>query len=485
MTKASETAAAPKNSRPGYVKQSIVCLGLLVLAGTGALVWYFVGGAEDRALLARIPKPNIDRLSGRATELFESCEHSIRVNPRDASGWGILGRAYLSHDYAEEALVCFEVASELEPENYEWYYSQVLALPASEQKKSIELLRIAIPLCQEGLDQLQCHLGELLFDEAKYDECKNITREVLDKYPRHPRANLLMARVCLIRNEIEESLACAEKVISLEPNRRQALRLLSQIHIRLGNEKQSSEYSKKALDELAVDEPWPHPVSQKIRQLRKDVNQLVMNALRLPPSKVKERIRVLQEAVESEPKEPIWHGLLGQTYLQTRQFDRARQAMENGFKTCPESPVLRYIMGLVYLNEGNYPKAIHFFQEAISLKADYDQAYLNLGIAYRENGEPGKSIKALEESLAILPGSLKTKLNLAVSLEADKQTDKAIEVFKQCIDLDEQSAEVNFLLGKLLAKSGENIELGKQHLRRAVELEPEFAEAKELLDSLK
>ena len=468
-----------RNGKAGLV----AVFGLVAIAVAVVMAWPYFAGSSNQ-LLSRIPEIDEARLSERAKKMMASCEESIRVNPEDATAWGLLGRACLAHQLQEPARQCFEVASELEPENYEWFYSQALSLDVADNAKAIPLIEKAIELCKRGKDQLKCRLAEIYFDESDMQSCRKLVESVLEGNARQLRANMLMARLYLIENKTDESLKCIQVVLDGQPNRKEALRLMSQIQSRKGNASEANRYATKAEDPTAFDEAWPDPVYQKVLDLRKDVNKLVANALQLPTSMIKERVRVLKEAVAEEPHEPNWHGFLGQTYLQMRQFEHAKDALENGIRLHPDSPVLRYTLGLVYLNQQNFKKAIPVLEKAVALKQDYDQAYLNLGIAYRENGQVKKSIDAIKKSIAILPGGLKSQLNLAASLERDKQFDAAVDAYKECLKLDDQSAEVHFLFGRLLSERREYANDAKKLLSKAIEIDPTFAEAQDLLNSI-
>ncbi len=75
-------------------------------------------------------------------------------------------------------------------------------------------------------------------------------------------------------------------------------------------------------------------------------------------------------------------------------------------------------------------------------------------------------------------------MNLAVTLEVSGQRVGAIAAYRECLRLDEKSSEVYFLLGKLLAESEEGKAEAKSLLDQAVTIDPDFSEAKQLLDEL-
>lgn len=461
----------------------VLLLGLVGVATGGWLLWERVSNGAAGQRLARMPEIDQDRLSERARKLVVSCQESVRLDPNDASAWGLLGRAYQAHQFQAEARQCFEIAAELEPDNSEWYYSQALTMIPTENQRAIELIRQAIERGDDNLDQLRCRLAELLFEEAEFADARQVVDKVLQQLSDHARANMLLARLLLIDNQVAEALKAAQIVIDAQPQRKEALQLISQIHSRLGNSREASQFAARAEGSQAFNPAWPDEIQEKILSLRKDVNQLVVNALRMPPSMIREKLEILEEAVSEEPHEPQWHVFLGQTLLQVRDFARATEVMEQAAELHPESAVVHYTLGLVLLNAGQAGQAIPVLEKTVALKPDYSSAYRDLGIAYRLENQLDQAIAAFRKSLEILPGNFKTQLNLAVTLETAGQIDDAIAAYHICLELGEQPAEVSLLLGKLYAQQQDN-ESARKFLEQALELDSSLTEARTVLNSL-
>lgn len=479
----SESKRKNRNMRAG--KSTLITGMVLVLIVAGIGAWFlFSRNSKHDELVRRIPEVDTGLLSKRAQKVFESCKESVRLDPEDPSAWGLLGRACLAHHFPEAAYECFAVAAELEPSNYEWFYSQALSLGSGQNAQAISLLRHSLGLTEAETTFVRCKLAEVLFDEGDYDACEVELESVLKEDPGNPRASLLLARIRLMENHLDEALRLVQVVLKADPQRKEALRLASQIHSRLGNAEQANAFAQQADAPNAFDSSWPDPIADNIYALRKDVNRMVDDALRLPPQMIQERIRVLRQAVEEEPHEPAWHGFLGQSYLQVKEYDQASRVLLNGIKLHPKAAILHYTLGLVYLNQKKIPEAIAALEKAVELKKDYDEAFLNLGIAYRENRELTKAIKAFRRSLEIMPGQLRAQLNLAVTLELAQKIEDAIASFRECLRLDPKNPEVLFLLARLLSRTEQGIAEARELLKTALELDPGLTGARDFLDSL-
>jgi len=492
------TKVTTKN-RSGITKASVTVAVILLIVVVACVYYiYTSSGNASGKWLDRLPTPNLATLSNRAKKTIESCEESVRIRPDDASGWGLLGRAYLAHYLHDEARQCFEVAKELEPTNYQWPYSMMLAINPPDAKQSIELVKESLEHAADNTD-LQCRLAELYFEDSQFELAKSTIESVLNTAADLPRANMLFARILLSENKAEESLEKLQVVMVAQPQRLEALRLASQIYFRLGQATKANEFAEKAEQPGIGNEPWFDPVFEDIQSLRKDVNILVRDAMQLPPSQINRRIQILREAVDEEPQEPNWHGFLGQTLLQVKQFTEAKKVLANGVKIHPNSPVLRYLLGLVFIQQKEFDSAAETFKKAISIKPDYDDAYLNLGIAQRTSQKLPEAIASFEKAIDIFPGNLRAYLNLAVTLEMAEENRRAIETYEKCLTIREDSAEIHFMLGSLQARlyrddqtaSEDRTEKTKyaaqarEHLQRSLDLDPNQAEILPLLNELK
>lgn len=486
-------------NRSGITAASVtVAVVLLMVVGLSVYFTYVSSGNASGKWLDRLPSPSLATLSNRAKKTIESCEESVRIRPDDASGWGLLGRAYLAHYLHDEARQCFAVAKELEPTNFQWPYSMMLAINPPDTKQSIELVKESLEHAAGNTD-LQCRLAELFFEDSQFELAKATTERVLNTATDSPRANMLLARILLAENKAEESLEKLQIVMLTQPQRLEALRLASQLYFRLGQASKANEFAEKAEQPGIGNDPWFDPVFEDVQSLRRDVNILVRDAMQLPPSQIHRRIQILREAVDEEPQEPNWHGFLGQTLLQVKQFTEAKKILMNAITLHPNSPVLRYLLGLVFIQQKEFDSAAETFKKAISIKPDYDDAYLNLGIAQRTSQKLPEAIVSFEKAIDIFPGNLRAYLNLAVTLEMAQENQRAVDTYEKCLTIREDSAEIHFMLGSLQARlyregqtvsddrpeNAKHAAQAREHLQRSLDLDPSQSEIPDMLNKLK
>jgi len=124
--------------------------------------------------------------------------------------------------------------------------------------------------------------------------------------------------------------------------------------------------------------------------------------------------------------------------LQEKQFQRARNILEELNKESPEDVDILYNLGMCYTELNESERAIKTLQRLLQLAPDHSNAYVALGFACLKKN----------------------------------QIDKAKEAFLKALDLDPNNSFAMRNLGGLWGKSGDNIK-ALYFLRRANELDPD------------
>lgn len=126
-------------------------------------------------------------------------------------------------------------------------------------------------------------------------------------------------------------------------------------------------------------------------------------------------------------------------------------------------------------------------ERAIELAPNDHQAQFLLGRAYQKRQQPEQAAEAFERAIRIKPDAAPyyTELGrlLASGSAGAEQAARAGEVLAEAIKIDPASASALFELGKLRMGQG-RLDEAAEHLRRAIEAEPEFYEAYYVLGQL-
>lgn len=121
---------------------------------------------------------------------------------------------------------------------------------------------------------------------------------------------------------------------------------------------------------------------------------------------------------------------------------------------------------------------------AIALDPQRHQSYFLLGRAYRKRREPRRNAAALERSIQMKPDAAAYYAELgrllATSPPDGSSGGKAIETLSKAVEIDPSEAAARYELARVWIRGGRSDEAADQ-LRRAIEAEPEFYEADNVL----
>jgi Flp pilus assembly protein TadD len=152
----------------------------------------------------------------------------------------------------------------------------------------------------------------------------------------------------------------------------------------------------------------------------------------------------------------------------------------------PRNPLYRNATGAVLLNIGRYADAQVEFEKAVELDPTYADAYHNLGSALAEQARWDEAIVAYRKALAqtIYARPETTYNNLGYAYWALDRRREAEEAFRAALQLEPKLVPSHFWLGVLLEKEGRKAE-ARTHFRAARDLEPASALGRRAAEVLK
>ena len=138
-------------------------------------------------------------------------------------------------------------------------------------------------------------------------------------------------------------------------------------------------------------------------------------------------------------------------------------------------------LGFSCLNlESGNETAVELLQLAIDLDPLDHQAYFLLGRAQQKRRRPEQAAKAFERAIQLQPDVVPYHTELARSLLSSRVSpdgaSRVIAILTNAIEIDSSDASARFELGKLWMGQG-RLDTAEEHLRKAIESEPEFYEA--------
>ena len=172
--------------------------------------------------------------------------------------------------------------------------------------------------------------------------------------------------------------------------------------------------------------------------------------------------------------------ILGQCYIQTKDYPRARLAFAKMFDVPPDSAASYLFTGRMLFRQEFGPVALEYAQKAIALDPKLPLAHYLLGEIHLFQSQVQEAILDFQQELAIDPANAATYYKLADTYSRIQKFDDAERLLQRSIWLDPTSTGPYILMGKVLEKKGEP-ELAVHALQRAASMDPNNAITHHLL----
>jgi len=112
-----------------------------------------------------------------------------------------------------------------------------------------------------------------------------------------------------------------------------------------------------------------------------------------------------KKAVELDPKLPLAHSLLGETYLYKSRLPEATEQFQKELELNPGDAAIYYKLADAYTRSQKYEEAEKLLQRSIWLDASSTGPYILMGKVLEKKGEPALAARALQRALAMDPNN--------------------------------------------------------------------------------
>jgi len=220
-----------------------------------------------------------------------------------------IATAYFKSGQIKEFQAAYKKVQAL-PKKDEAFYEFLIAAVKLEGRKdefiqhSRDLLRL-----NSGNLRVRMELGELLYDEKRYDEAIMEFNEIKDKLDSYPKVHFQLARVYLAKNDLVKAKEMALKELELNPN-------LDSAHFIMGEVFRLSKDYREAVIKY----------EKAISLNPKSVDALVsMAMIRLGQNYASEALELLSRALKVDLTNPNIHNLMGAAYRAAGQRALAKE----------------------------------------------------------------------------------------------------------------------------------------------------------------
>jgi tetratricopeptide (TPR) repeat protein len=183
-----------------------------------------------------------------------------------------------------------------------------------------------------------------------------------------------------------------------------------------------------------------------------------------------------KRAVELSPNRVTAQETLGFIYRDIRGLAEGAsewgiRVLEQAIELEPKNPILISELAKFYVGNEDLEKAKELFARALEVKGDYVDAAVSLSILEENEGQTEEAIRLMEELVSKVPSSVDARFQFGRLYYNQEQYDKAIEQFTIAMQLFPNHSNSIYSLGLAYQKKGDNTK-ALEMFKKVLELNP-------------
>ena len=271
-----------------------------------------------------------------------------------------------------------------------------------------------------------------------------------------PAEEFAHARQLLQQGQYDDAIAELQKLSAAQPALKGLAHELGTAYYRKGDYLQAIGSFKQALQQDSADS---------------EATQLLGMSYYLGGKPV-DAIPLLEKVQDWYPRANVDASyILGQCYIQTKDYPHARQAFAKMFDLPPDSAGSFLVTARMLFRQEFEPVALEYAQKAVALDPKLPLANFLLGEIHLFQSQVPEAIADFQHELSLNPGHAATYYKLADAYSRLQKFDDAERLLQRSIWLDPTSTGPYILMGKVLEKKGEPA-LAVRALQRASSMDP-------------
>lgn len=270
-----------------------------------------------------------------------------------------------------------------------------------------------------------------------------------------------LAEIYAKSQHIRDAMVQAEEALKIDPSNADAHRLLARIYVRSLGDLDSGEVQQenlaKAIDQfqsiLKLDPRdtysalWlarlyrfqnQHDEAEKVLQgilkIEPDNGPALeqLSQLLIDEGRPQEATDLLTRAVGASASPDIFD-LLGDAYLQSKDYAKAEEAYRKAVESDPDDPGHRHGLAQALMAQDKYAEALEQFNKLSTLEPGSWENYLRAAQLYRRLGQLDQAESNLLRAKQLAPGTLEILYNEALLYDDEGRFDDAIKVLNDAV----------------------------------------------------
>lgn len=187
---------------------------------------------------------------------------------------------------------------------------------------------------------------------------------------------------------------------------------------------------------------------------------------------------------EARPDDSSAWTLLASAELAGGDADAAERGYRRAIEADARAPEPWDGLGALQASSGRFSEAIESYEQAVELGAESAQLHSNLGVLYMQTGSPARGLLSFQEAARLAPDDYGAQLNLALYYLQSGSIRQAATWAEKARAADPSRTEAYRVGARAAAELGDRA-TARTLLQQALQIAPDDAEARSLLDELR
>jgi tetratricopeptide (TPR) repeat protein len=289
---------------------------------------------------------------------------------------------------------------------------------------------------------------------------EGLSREVLERAPRHPRALQLAASARLQQGDGAGAGELLARALEGDPNNPQLLEGLGAAALKAENFVEAERWLRRAIGlgkAGAASYTW-------------------LGLALSSQGRRSDAIEMFRQAAVAAPQDPGMHFNLGNELMQSEAWEDAVTSYERALRLKPDYPEALNGLGAALKVRGELDAAAARLHQALELRPDYAEALDNLGDTLLRLERLAEAEALFRQAISLAPDNADFHADLGHVLFKQRRWSEAAAQFEHALSVRPDFHEALNSMGSALMEAG-TPDAALVPIRKAIALQPGFAEA--------
>ena len=303
--------------------------------------------------------------------------------------WSHLGLAFQNNHDTKKAMVAYQRARELNPENLQaWFNGGMIQHEEGMLHPALQCYMRAIELDPEQ-SKIWCNLGALQFQLGEFQQSVDSLNRAVGIKPDYARAwDNLAGSLCAL-DQLTEAERCCHRALNFKPDYADPSFKLGTIYFQQGRMEEAEKAFRKVLE---LNQGYPlagHYLAMVLARTNRLKDALeICEMAATPPG-------------ETELPSLAWNEMAFHRY-EHGEYREAIRAYEKALTFTPERAVIWLDAGVAHQQLGELDQARRHYEQAVELDPELARAWHNLGAVRQELGDAKGGQQAIDEAERLL-----------------------------------------------------------------------------------